>query len=100
MNTMTRQEQIRKAANKYIKDIITPIPASLITAFIKGAAWSDANPDLYSVTRKAVEREREYLIDKACEWLKDNHDEIYLRYIRGYNSDDEIELFKKYMEEQ
>lgn len=42
MNTMTRDEQIRKAANKYIKDIVTPIPASLMTAFIKGAAWSDA----------------------------------------------------------
>lgn len=39
-------------------------------------------------------------IEKACEWLRNNHADIYLRYIRGYEADDEIELLKKYMEEQ
>ena len=39
-------------------------------------------------------------IDKACEWLKDNHADIFLRYLRGHDSEDEVEHFKKFMEEQ
>ena len=39
-------------------------------------------------------------IDKACEWLRDNHVEIFLRYLRGHDSEDEVEHFKKYMEEK
>ena len=37
-------------------------------------------------------------IKKACEWLKANHADIFIRYIRGYEADDEIKLFKEYME--
>lgn len=39
-------------------------------------------------------------IDKALEWLKDNHADIFIRYIRGYEANDEIELLKQYMEGQ
>lgn len=39
-------------------------------------------------------------IEKACEWLKDNHADIFIRYIRGYDADDEIEIFRKYMEDE
>ena len=53
---MTREEQIKEAAERYMKDIITPLPASIKTAFVKGAEWTDEHPDLYSVTRKAVDR--------------------------------------------
>ena len=53
---MKRQEQIEKAAERYMKNIVTPLPASIKTAFIKGTEWSDNHPDLYSVTRKAVDR--------------------------------------------
>ena len=91
---MTREEQRRKAANKYIKDIVTPIPASLMTAFIKGAEWADANPDLYSVTRKAVEREREYLIGKVCEWLKTNYTEFLDSSRLGINIDELVKDLK------
>jgi hypothetical protein len=38
---MTREEQIEKAAKRYVKDIVTPIPASLMAAFVKGAEWAD-----------------------------------------------------------
>ena len=34
----------------------------------------------------------------ACEWLRNNHANIFIRYIRGYEADDEIKLFKEYME--
>ena len=87
---MTRQEQIEQAAKKYVKDIVTPLPASLMTAFMQGAEWADAHPDLYSVTRKAVEREREYLIEKACDWLRAS----------TILAETTIERFKKAMEEQ
>lgn len=36
----------------------------------------------------------------ACEWLRNNHADIFIRYIRGYEADDEIEIFKNFMEEQ
>lgn len=39
-------------------------------------------------------------IERACEWLKNNHADIFIRYIRGYDADDEIELLKQYMEKQ
>lgn len=51
-------------------------------------------------TINQLRKEKQHLIDKACEWLKSNHDEIYLRYIRGYSAEDEIEIFKKHMEER
>lgn len=60
-----------------------------VEGFESGAEWSDENPNEGLVS-----------IDKVCEWLRTNHDEIYLRYVRGYNADDEIEIFKKAMEEQ
>ena len=40
-----------------MKGIVTPLPASIKTAFINGAEWADEHPYLYSVTRKSVERE-------------------------------------------
>ena len=87
---MTRQEQIEKAAERYMKGIVTPLPASIKTAFIAGAIYADEHPDLYSVTRKAVEREREYLIEKACDWLRRS----------TILAETTIERFKKAMEEQ
>lgn len=85
---MTRAEQIEQAARIYGHDnpnshwnadaeyeVDYDIPAE---DFKAGALWSDANPDLYSVTRKAVERERAYLIGKACKWLSEHfYDEEY-----------------------
>ena len=59
---MTREEQIIEASQLYAKHQQKP--------FMDGALWADSHPDLYSVTRKAVEREREHLIDKACEWVE------------------------------
>lgn len=39
-------------------------------------------------------------IERVCEYIKNNHADIFIRYIRGYDADDEIELLKQYMEEQ
>jgi hypothetical protein len=78
----TREEQIIKASQLYAKHLQKP--------FMDGAMWADAHPNLYSVTRKAVEREREYLIRKACEWLG----------VSTILAETTIERFRKTMEEQ
>jgi hypothetical protein len=79
---MTREEQIIKASQLYAKAQQKP--------FVDGARWADAHPDLYSVTRKSVEREREYLIREACDWLRRS----------TILAETTIERFKKAMEEQ
>ena len=87
---MKRREQIIDFAEntlKLEKDSIEWVK------FIQGATWADENPDLYSVTRKAVEREKEYLIKKACEWLRRTQPQVIF-------PDTTIERFKKAMEEQ
>ena len=81
--TKDREQQMLKASQLY--------PKHQQKVFVDGVLWGDAHPSLYSVTRtrEAVEREREYLIRKACEWLKCN-----------FNMPDNFEShFKKAMEE-
>lgn len=73
---MTREEQIEQAAKRYVKDIVSPLPASLTVAFIKGAMWADKHPTTE-------------WIDKACEWLKKS----------TILADTTIERFRKAMEE-
>ena len=88
---MTREEQIEQAAKRYVKDIVSPLPASLTVVFIKGAMWADKHPTTE-------------LIDKACEWLKEyvcdylDRDEEYQLPI--IDVADLINDFKKDMEEQ
>ena len=102
---MTREEQIEQAAKKYVKDIVTPLPASLMTAFIKGAEYADRTPIHYDgkamlhVLNKGHEQGYNDAIDKACEWLNANYAEIYLLARGGVSSDKVVKQFKKYMEE-
>lgn len=54
------------------------------------------------LSKRSGDKDIEYIrtdafIEKACQWIKDNHEDIYIRYLRGCNSDDEILLFKEYM---
>lgn len=56
----------------------------------------EANPEfLYTVTRKAAEKARKYVICKAMDWLED----LFIQYenITDYNP---MEDFRKAMEEQ
>ena len=69
----------------------------------KGRADAIAHPtggELLHVLNKGHKQGYKDAADKLYEWLRTNHDEIFLRYIKGYNAYDEIELLKKYMEEQ
>ena len=60
--TRNRENEMLKASQLY--------PKHQQKIFIDGVLWGDAHPDLYSVTRKAVERERKYIIDKFCEFMQ------------------------------
>ena len=55
--------------------------------------------ELLYVLNKGVKQGYKDAVEKACEWLRDNHADIFLRYLRGHDSEDEVEHFKKYMEE-
>jgi len=92
---MKRAEQIEQAAKRYVKDIVTPLPASLMTAFVKGAEYADRAPIHYDgkamlhVLNKGHEQGYKDAIDKTCEWLKCN-----------FNMPDDFEShFRKAMEE-
>lgn len=95
---MTREEQIIKASQLYAKALQKP--------FMDGARWADQNPVNYDekamlhVLNKGHEQGWKDAIEKACEYLKTSHEDIGIRYIRGHEVEDEIEIFKKYMEEQ
>ena len=86
---MTRQEKIVEAAQQY-----SGSNEEMRCHFIDGCHWADANPDLYSVTRKAVEREREYLIDKFCEFMQSCEGYVVSGEKCNYDN------FMKFMEEQ
>ena len=72
---MTREEQIEVATAAYIngrlKNNVPPEEIEEIRlAYQAGVTYADEYPDLYSVTRKAVEREKEYMIDKFCKFMQ------------------------------
>ena len=50
-------------------------------------------------TINQLRKEKQQLIDKACEWLEDKLP-LYCGQVNADNTDRFIRLFKKYMEEQ
>ena len=96
---MTREEQIEVATAVYIngrlKNNVPPEEIEEIRlAYQAGAIYSDEHPDLYSVTRKAVEREREYMINKFCEFMQSCEGYVVCGEKCNYDN------FMKFMEEQ
>ena len=93
--TKDREQQMLKASQLY--------PKHQQKVFVDGVLWGDRNPDLYSVTRKAVEREREYLMKKIVIWLDNNfitHDEYGVMSYQFDTVEEMIEDCKQAMEEQ
>lgn len=84
---MTREEQIELASYNFTGEYHN-------TEFLEGAKWADEHPDLYSVTRKAAEREREYMIDKICEFMQSCEGYIVSGEKCNYNN------FMKFLEEK
>lgn len=75
-------------------------------AFIEGAKWADKHPisngeELLYVAQKTTNRTKKEVINKACEWIKENIIDYVNADSIGYYVDDEIFIhdFKKAMEE-
>lgn len=49
--------------------------------FLRGSEWADSS-----------------MIDKACEWLEENMIDVGIRFIRGDEIKDIVDLFRKAME--
>ena len=85
---MTRAEQIEQAAKRYVKDIVTPLPASLVVAFVKGAEYADQHPS-------------HAWIDKAYEWIeKFAYNSVVTDNLGEREKQAIIVSFKECMEEQ
>lgn len=77
---MTREEEIKRQADKYIghsqdskEDINTTIER---IAFIEGAKWADENPnqngkELLYVAQKTTDRTKKEFIEKTKKWMKE-----------------------------
>lgn len=106
---MTRKEEIRQAAESFdIKIISNPW-----TLFEKGAEWADTHPKpityeaIENVAKEVIDEDpqldklwkmiendlRDKFIDKACEWLKNNFEEL----TRLHLDDIVIDKFRKAM---
>ena len=96
---MKRAEQIEQAAKRYVKDIVTPLPASLMTAFIKGAEYADEHPVNYDgkamlyVLNKGHEQGWKDAINKAYDLLIERYEN------QGVILLEDINEFKQIMEE-
>lgn len=83
---MTREEiedskayQVSKAALEYYNEHHQDNDIDLTDAFEAGAKWADENSnsngeELLYVAQKTAERVKKEVINKACEWLKENID--------------------------
>jgi len=58
--------------------------------------WFEINPN----SEMFVEYVRkDAIVEKVCKWFDEHFEDIGLEWLRGYNADEVIEDFKKYMEE-
>ena len=92
---MERRIQADKAFLKWSEKTSKNV-VHIADAWYAAVEWADEHPNLYSVTRKAVERERKHLIDKVCEWLEQRQ----LIDLEVPNIEKFINDFRKDMEEQ
>lgn len=65
-----------------------------------GDVMYDYNAEKRRVYVAGYEQGYKDAINKACEYLQTNYVEMWLRYIRGHEVEDEIELFKQAMEDE
>lgn len=49
---------------------------------------------------KGYDQAMKDFLEKACEYLRKEFVDMWLRYIRGHSMDDEIKMFKNYMQNE
>ena len=122
---MTREEEIKQAANESLCGDKSYISSYEEKGFIDGAEWADENPDenriakflyekkgypidmngnlpSFDETMKDVEKYLKYtqdqFIDKACTWLKDRAESFVVNTpLCYYDYKQAVEDFKNYM---
>lgn len=65
-----------------------------------GGGIDDANASDRAVYEEGYDQAIQDFMDKACEYLRMEFVDMGLRYIRGCAVDDEIKMFKKYMQDE
>lgn len=92
---MTRKEEIKEARHEWY---LRTQDADFCAGFQKGAEWADAHPVVkVGGALKNYERGYEDAIDKACEWLDENMNDVGIRFMRGDEIKDIVDLFYKAM---
>ena len=70
-----------------------------LRGWVDGELKTPYMPWLTPYHAKAVAQiARKEVIEKVCEWIKKEYEDIGLRWMRGYEANDLIESFKKAME--
>lgn len=99
---MTREEQIKQAAQAYYPSGSLHEERT-VSAFVRGAKWADDNQPCMAKIQKDNElffllKKRE-LIKKACEWLGNRDIMEKILHCRTSLIDDYVKEFRKAMEE-
>lgn len=61
--------------------------------------WHSVDKEFVGVIDAYVQGYKD-AFNKAYKYFKANYEDIGIRYLRGHEVEDEIEIFKKFMEEQ
>ena len=82
---MTREEEIEKASKEFAYNISSIRPELNADSFRRGAKWADSHPNLSEEEQVGMGGlgmiwQKKHLIEKACEWLKENID-IYAKVV-------------------
>ena len=96
---MTRKEEIINAAynEAEVERQLKMHPQVFEQGFVAGAEWADAHPDIDLRTMAAWQSGYKEAIEKACEWLNENMNDVGIRYMRGDEIKDIVDLFRKAM---
>ena len=96
---MTRKEEIINAAynEAEVERQLKMHPQVFEQGFVAGAKWADAHPDIDVRTMAAWQSGYKEAIEKACEWLNENMNDVGIRYMRGDEIKDIVDLFRKAM---
>lgn len=96
---MTRNDEIKEMAKSYARCMTSDedMQVAFGDALIRGAKWADAHPDIDVRTMAAWQSGYNEAIDKACEWLEENMNDVGIRFMRGDEIKDIVDLFRKAM---
>lgn len=85
------------AEQKAFEEYPLPKEETESTSFINQETFNSAKRTGYIV---GYDQAMQDFLEKACEYLRMEFVDMWLRYIRGHSMDDEIKMFKNYMQDE